>query len=127
MEVIGTPANLAIAEYVHAYLRHASEELWTQHRRGPRRTYLAGVMHGFLEKLREERAPVEEERALVWVKDAELEAFYARRHPKTTSFTRQGQKRDHTFHEGKSAGKKIVLKRGVGAASSHGRLLGDGK
>ncbi len=53
MEILGTPANLAIAEYVFEYLLHAASELWERHRkdpskpRGNRATFQPGVMHGF--------------------------------------------------------------------------------
>jgi hypothetical protein len=130
MEVVGTPSNLAIAEYVYAYLTHAAAELWAAHQDGKkaagRLRFQAGVMHGFLDKLeRDKKQP--EEQALVWIKDGELDAFYRRRHPRITTFRREGNTRDKTFEHGRKAGEKIVLKRGLeSTGSSRGRLLGPG-
>ncbi len=64
LEVCGTPSNLEMAEYVHAFLSHTAERLWRSTRASrasrnrDRRTYLAGVMTGFREKLdAQRRAP----------------------------------------------------------------------
>ena len=60
LEICGTRANLAIAEYVHGFLHQTAERLWRDHRaaRGirtnrDRRTYLAGVMVGLRGQARE--------------------------------------------------------------------------
>ena len=33
LEIVGTEANLAMAEYVHAFMMHTAEELWAAHKR----------------------------------------------------------------------------------------------
>src|SRR5207302_1672186 len=87
LEICGTSANLAIAEYVHAFLSATAERLWREHKRDheidfdrDRRTYLAGVMTGFAEKLAQQSA-MHKSAGLVWVKDGDLESFFRRRHP----------------------------------------------
>jgi hypothetical protein len=131
VEVCGTDANLAMAEYVHAFLTHAAERLWEEHKRArgirsnmERRTYLAGVMTGFAEKLaRQARAHHQE--GLVWVKDGDLAGFFRRRHPYVRHVRHAGNRRTEAYAHGKEAGRRIVLHRGVaGAAASRGRLLG---
>ncbi|MBK8012608.1 MAG: DUF2786 domain-containing protein [Deltaproteobacteria bacterium] len=132
LEIVGTTSNLAIAEYVHDYLVHTTDELWRQRRRdgqakGDRRAFIAGAMYGFLEKLAAEKQDIQQDRALVWVKDAELDAFFRRRHPRLTQVRSAGHRRTATFHEGRAAGRKIVLKKGVEATQNpRGFLLGAG-
>lgn len=130
LELIGSPANLEIAEYVHGYLLATAEALWRDHKRAhridsdrDRRTYLAGVMSGFSQKLARETQK-NREQGLVWVKDGDLEQFFGRRHPKVRSFKYGGGPKREAFVHGRSAGEKIVLHRGVTAGPvSRGRLL----
>ena len=131
LEVCGSDANLAMAEYVHAFLTHAAERLWIDHKRArriagnrERRTYLAGVMAGFSEKL-SRQATTHREEGLVWVQDADLAQFFRRRHPFVRHVRHTGNARTEAFSHGREAGKRIVLHRAVeSAATSRGRLLG---
>lgn len=131
LEVCGTPANLEMAAYVHAFLSHTADKLWEEHRRAlgirgnrDRRPYLAGVMSGFLEKLNAQRH-VHKEQGLVWVEDADLESFYRRRHPYIQNVRHAGTRRTEAHAHGREAGKKIVLHRPVQGGSSGGtKLLG---
>jgi hypothetical protein len=130
LEICGTRGNLAIAEYVHAFLLTTAERLWGEHRRArsirtnrERRTYLAGVMVGFADKLakQEDRSRSE---GLVWVKDGDLARYFRRRHPHVRHVRHSGQRRTNAWADGRAAGRKIVLHKPVqGVASSGGRLL----
>lgn len=130
LELVGSPANLEIAEYVHGYLLATAEALWRDHKRAlrigsdrDRRTYLAGVLSGFSNKLARE-AQKNREQGLVWIKDGDLEEFYGRRHPKVRSFKYGGGPKREAFLHGRNAGEKIVLHQGVAAGpTSRGRLL----
>jgi predicted SprT family Zn-dependent metalloprotease len=130
LEVCGTSANLEIAEYVHQFLTHTAERLWADHKRArgipgdrDRRTYLAGVMAGFAEKLGRQ-AKQHAEEGLVWVKDADLAHFLRARHPHIRHVRSAGQRRNEAFTHGKRAGHGIVIHRGVTAGSeSRGHLL----
>lgn len=131
LEVCGSVANLEIAEYVHDFMLHTAERLWAEHKsaRGihgdrDRRTFLAGVMAGFAEKLGK-NAQRHKEEGLVWLKDADLSTYLRARHPHIRHVRHAGARRNEVFSEGKQAGHKIVLHRGVkGAAQDRGRLLG---
>jgi hypothetical protein len=131
LEACGTPANLEMAAYVHAFLTHTAEHLWREHKKArrihgdrDRRTFLAGVMVGFLEKLNAQRSAHREE-GLVWVGDADLEGFYRRRHPRIVHVRHAGSRRTAAHAEGREAGRKIVLHKPVGSGPSGGvRLLG---
>lgn len=130
LEICGTRANLAIAEYVHGFLHATSERLWRDHRKAhgirtnrDRRTYLAGVMVGFADKLARQETRSRSE-GLVWVKDGDLARFFRRRHPYVRHVRHAGQRRTDAWAHGREAGRKIVLHKPVAAASqSRGRLL----
>jgi hypothetical protein len=129
LEICGTQANLEMASYVHAYLSHAAEELWREHKRArgvrgdrDRRTYLAGVMAGFLEKLRAQRKQSREQ-GLVWVRDADLAGFYRRRHPRITHVRTRGPRRTEAHAHGREAGRSLVIHQPVGGGPSGPRML----
>jgi hypothetical protein len=124
LEVCGTPANLEMAAYVHAFLTHAAEHLWKEHKRArkirgdrDRRTYLAGVMVGFLEKLNAQRTE-NREQGLVWVGDADLSLFFKKRHPRIVHVRHAGNRRTAAHAEGREAGRRIVLHKPVGGGPS---------
>ncbi|MGK4007215.1 DUF2786 domain-containing protein [Sorangium sp. So ce1036] len=134
LEICGTPANLEMAAYVHAFLHHTAEQLWSEHKRSlgvkgnkDRRTFLAGVMLGFLEKLNAERK-ASAEQGLVWVQDADLDSYYRRRHPHVQHLRHAGNQRTAAHAHGREAGRKIVLHRPMqGETGERGKLLPPGK
>ena len=130
LEICGSPANLAIAEYVHGFLHETAERLWRDHMKArgirthrDRRTFLAGVMVGFADKLARQDATSRSE-GLIWVKDGDLTGFFRRRHPYVRHVRHTGQRRTDAWAHGREAGRKIVLHKPVeSAAQSRGRLL----
>jgi len=130
LEICGTTANLEMAAYVHAFLHHTAEQLWQAHKREhairsnrDRRTYLSGVMLGFLEKLNAERRD-EKSQGLVWVRDADLQGYYRQRHPHVHHVRHVGNQRTEAHAHGRAAGRTIVLHRPIqGDAASRGNLL----
>jgi len=130
LEICGTTENLAMAEYAHAFLRHTARELWEEHKKKTgsrsnrdRRTFLAGVMTGFADKLARQAQKSASE-GLVWVGDADLHRFYRARHPHIRNVRYGGQRRTEAFASGKEAGKRIVLTKPIaGATNNRGRLL----
>jgi hypothetical protein len=119
LELCGTPANLAMAEYVHAFLTQTAQQLWNEHCRNAgifgnrdRRTYLAGVMTGFAEKLAHQ-ATLHREQGLVWVKDADLGGYFRRRHPYIRHVRYAGTRRNDAYVRGRDAGRRIVLRKGI--------------
>jgi hypothetical protein len=130
LEICGTAANLAIAEYVHGFLHETAERLWRDHRKArgirtdrDRRTFLAGAMVGFADKLARQEATSRSE-GLVWVKDGDLAHYFGRRHPHVRHVRHAGQRRTDAWAHGREAGRKIVLHKPVeGVAQAHGKLL----
>lgn len=131
LEICGTKDNVEIAEYVHGYLVATAERLWREHKeasgiRGDRerRTFLAGVMSGMNEKLSKETKK-SASAGLVWVADADLGAFFKRRHPYVRHIRYAGQRRTEAYAHGKEAGKKIVIHKGMKTTTvERGLLLG---
>jgi hypothetical protein len=130
LEICGTRANLAIAEYVHGFVHQTAERLWREHRRArgiasnrDRRAYLAGVVTGFADTLARQDVQSRGE-GLIWVGDGNLARYFRRRHPHIRHVRHAGQRRTDAWSHGREAGRKIVLHRPVrGAATSRGRLL----
>lgn len=117
LEICGSVHNLELASYVHAFLHHAASQLWIEHKRAQRirgdrdrRTYLAGVMSGFLAKLNAERTAQQKE-GLVWMGDADLRRFYRKRHPHVVTVRYGGAPRNDAHAHGREAGKRLVLHR----------------
>lgn len=131
LEVCGEPPNVEMAAYVHDFLHHTAEQLWREHKRAARitadrdrRTFLAGVMAGFYEKLQAEKKK-NQEQGLVWVRDADLEGFYRKRHPRIQHVRHRGARRTEAHAHGRAAGRNIELHRPMHGGPQGGpRLLG---
>jgi hypothetical protein len=130
LEICGTPSNLAIAEYVHGFLNATAARLWLAHKKAEglrsdreRRTFLAGVMVGFADKLARQETACRGE-GLVWIRDGDLGGYFRRRHPHVRNVRHSGQRRTEAWAHGRAAGREIVLHRPVGSpASARGLLL----
>jgi hypothetical protein len=130
LELSGSPEDLDVATYVHAFLTATGERLWSEHRRAAklrsdrdRLRFIAGVMSGFASKLGEERT-AEKAAGLVWVGDADLDGYVAQRHPKLRSVGIRVSGAGG-FSEGRSAGRNVVLHKGVTAkGGGRGGLIG---
>jgi len=119
LEICGTYANLEMATYVHAFLTESAQNLWRDHKRTlgirgdrDRRTYLAGVMEGFREKLQADTKK-NKEHGLVWIGDADLETYYRKRHPHVRHTRTMGPARTAAHGAGRNAGRRLVLHRGI--------------
>ena len=120
---IGSRENLDLAEYVYDFLARTGERLWSAHKRAAnignadRRTYLAGVMHGFAEKL-DMQARAHRKEGLVWVPHADLVRYTKQRHPYLRSISHRSHGPRDAFKEGQKAGRNVVLHKGVSASAS---------
>ena len=128
LEICGTADNLEMAAYVYDFLNQTAERLWVAHKQATairgdrdRRTYLAGVMLGFAERLADKERQHQVE-GLVWAGDAVLQDFFRRRHPHVRRVHQKGQPRTEARAEGKKAGREIILSRPLrsGSAESGG-------
>ncbi|MSP24312.1 MAG: DUF2786 domain-containing protein [Myxococcales bacterium] len=124
LELCGSPENLEIAEYVHAFLARTAERLWREHQRATRtrsnqerRGYVAGVMEGFRERLAKEKTK-NREAGLVWVGDAELHGYFRCRHPHVRTVRLRGHGPSDARSSGREAGRQLHLHHGVSDRSA---------
>jgi hypothetical protein len=129
LEVCGTPENLELAQYAHSFLLRTAERLWQQYKREHgirrdtnRRSFLAGVMAGFRDKLAAQQQS-HQQQGLVWLGDAGLKSYLRKRHPHVRHARYTGRHRADVYGHGREAGAKIVLYRGVRQNPSSGRRL----
>jgi hypothetical protein len=129
LELCGTPANLEVATYVHAFLTETAERLWREHKRAlairsdkDRRRFCAGVMSGFDEKLRAGEQ-VSQSQGLVRHADAQREAYLRRRYPRRTTRSASTILRTAAYEQGRAAGGQVTLHRPVASSAAATRLL----
>ena len=130
LELIGAETNLELAAYAHDFLHGACDALWhTASRelgdggRQRRREFLAGVLMGFSQKLKQERT-AHAARGLVWLGDPDLKRYYRERHPRTRSLNGGGVRHGKAHEAGLEAGKSLRIHRGVQEHGKGGGLLG---
>jgi len=121
LEACGTPSNIEMASYVHAFLVRSAASLWQTHTGGKRKSgrlrYFSGIMSGFREQLEDEEIEQQDE-GLIWQGDPEVDRYLRRRHPNVRSTRRSAARRDETFSAGQQAGRSIVLNRGISSNAS---------
>jgi hypothetical protein len=130
LEVCGSRDNVELAAYVYDFLMYTADALYRADRReradrghGARRKFLAGVISGFHQRLDRDRRRSEAE-GLVWVGDAELKGYFRRRHPHVRWTQHSMSTGGEAYARGQTAGRNIVLHRGVkSGASGELRLL----
>lgn len=130
LEVCGTDDDLEFAEWMYIYLRRTAERLADDHVKrqggGRRSAYMAGVLAGVRDSLKASAAIVDETGvALVWTGDPQLEAFVARRYPRTVSIRRSSAQSSEDRQAGREAGRRVTLHRPIGEnTASFGGFLG---
>jgi hypothetical protein len=117
LEICGTKDNLELACYVHSFLSAAGARLWGEYQKthhirsnAHRREFLAGVFTGVREQLKKDQKQ-REKVGLVWVGDAELDAFFKRRHPHIRWLHGQSRPRPDAWGKGRDAGRSLDLRR----------------
>ena len=131
LEVCGSPDNLELAEYVHAFVTRTATRLWQQFRRdhgtrgrSDRQRFLSGVMSGFRDRLERDRKKSGAE-GLVWRGDGDLNLYFRRRHPHIRYTRHAAHTGSEAYARGRAAGRELVLHRGIRSGPSGGapRLL----
>ena len=138
LEISGTVENVRVAHYIYDFVRRHLAAEWEQYRQnssvihGDRSFFAVGLLTGFAEKLRAQRAqrtpapPASESRAVVKLQDPQLNAYFAERFPRTVRGRSNYRAPDsQAFEEGRSRGRVLVIHRGVEAGSvrHRGNLL----
>lgn len=145
VEIIGKKENVLMAEYVYQFLERTVHALWEKHLnekssledlphatlRSEKRHFMIGVLDGFMEKLDQTNGyqnlgrSESECKSLVKTADKELDEFYRRKYPRTSTRSGGGFNPDReTYKSGVSEGQKIRLHKPVtGQDGYRGNLL----
>jgi hypothetical protein len=122
LEISGTEQNIRLASYVHDFVCRFIEVRWRIYDEGKglgrrRKTdYAGGVIEGFRSKLvlKNKSKKPEGTKALIKLRDPLLEKYVAYRYPRTVTEKRGVSARDEeVVSDGKAAGKKLVIHKGI--------------
>jgi hypothetical protein len=123
LEISGTPKNVSLARHAHAVLTRTIKSEWATYRttrRVPARARLdfaLGIIGGFKQKIdRQVRrfATHPRTRALMRVRDVELETYFRLRYPRTRSFSRNSRQRCAGAETaGREIGRRLTISKAV--------------
>ncbi len=128
LEIYGTPDNLEMAEYAFYFLLHQGEIEWRRYKQanGSRRvgrqrlSFLNGIYDGFRSKLSRQRHTLANDKALVWMGDAELDYYFNERNPKVNNRRLYSRFDDAVHADGVAVGSRLRLRKGVKTGSRNG-------
>jgi len=132
LEISGTDQNVKLASYVYDFVRRFIDHQWKEYNehkglnRRRKTDYAAGIIEGFRSKLvsqgRQNRTGGK--RALIRLGDPLLEKYVAYRYPRTVSEKRVVSGKDEKVaYDGREAGKKLVIHKGIGEKKRNRRRL----
>ncbi len=135
LEVSGTPANVAQAGYVFAFVNRYIDRCWGEMCARRRLTryqksdFAVGIIQGFRQKLERKPLPAVPagERALIHQSDPLLSVYLRQRYPRTSHIHRGGGQPDpNIYRRGRQCGEQMVIHRGISDSSGKvkGRLPG---
>ena len=132
VEILGTRANVEMAEYVYHFLLRQLNSLWEAYRRRDgvtgrlRGSYRLGVISGVASTLAKAKSsaahqPVAGDQALVRTASAALNGYVTSRHPRLVSRRRASAYRDgQSYAAGQSDGAQVSIHRPVSGSSAQG-------
>ncbi len=133
LEITGTLQNIKIACYVYDFINRYVDTSWAEYNKNKglnryRKTdYAVGIIEGFSSKLKMQKSEWENSRemyALVKVEDPLLKLHMAYKYPHTTSTRRKISNVDtRVLKDGKKAGDKMVISRGITERSKERKVL----
>jgi hypothetical protein len=132
LEISGTPQNIEIATYVHAFVNHYIDSQWRIYSRNRRLNryrksdFAVGIIEGFCDKMKAGKDLRDEQKddihALVKYKDPQLETYMRHRYPHTSSFTRRAATQDDAvMKDGFDIGTRMVISKGITQKGASGR------
>lgn len=134
--MVGTKANIEIAEYMFFHIRDKFNEAWRRYKRETvneihlhsKRDFYFGLYNGLTQKLEEEKNRLQQEEGLVWVGDPNIEKY---KEEKWGNKVRPGRGAmtpssgdGHAKGAGLEAGRNIQLNHGISHGTKKQNLLG---
>jgi hypothetical protein len=123
LEISGTPKNVSLARHAHAVLTRTIKSEWATYRttrRVPARARLdfaLGIIGGFrqkIDRLFQKFDTQPHTRALMRVRDVELETYFRLRYPRTRSFSRNSRQRCAGAETaGREIGRRLTISKAV--------------
>ena len=125
LQIVGTPPNLDMAQYVHTYLHNLLDGLWEaykarnglRHHRD-RQRYFAGVIEGFNRKLQDQEQNLQDTHALVWKGDTELKEYFRYLNPCIRTGYINGVTRSRVYEHGVQEGRRVTIHKPIAAAAN---------
>ena len=138
LEISGTVQNIRIASYVHDFINHFIDSQWNRYNKNKglnryRKTdFAVGIMEGFRSKLklnRKDQKKPKKELRLIKIQDPLLQKHIDYKYPWTKTIRGRALRKDtHVLNDGISAGKELVIFKGITGKETKRRLLiGNGK
>ena len=129
INLLGSPENVEIAEYLYKYLCDLFPKLWKEYKlanNAPTKfklSFYEGLIRGLRITLSASKKSVEQEQGLIIVKDAGIENFLRNKYSNLKTKTLKSQLRSaSTMTAGIQQGKKISLSRPI-PSKSHKKLI----
>ena len=137
LEISGTIQNVRIASYVHDFVERYIDSQWRGYNKDMglnryRKTdFSVGIIEGFRSKLKleaEKKKRPKSKRALVRLKDQQLQEYVAYMYPRTTNVKGRALRRDKkVWKAGIGIGKDLVISKGIeGKGKGKRALIGKG-
>jgi len=131
LELSGTEENIAIASYVHDFIKRYIENRWIEYNRKGlfnryRKTdFAAGIISGFGTKLKKGNVNKgNPDHALVKTVDTKLDEYMKYRYPHTVSISAKSSGCDAgVLRDGITIGKELVISKGITRKSPDKKLL----
>jgi len=132
LEISGADQNVKLASYVYDFVRRFIDRQWKEYNthkglnRRRKTDYAVGIIEGFRSKLalQDSKKKRGGKRALIKLGDPLLEKYVAYRYPRTVSEKRVVSGKDEKVaSDGREAGKKLVIHKGITEKERNRRRL----
>ncbi|MCP4683093.1 MAG: DUF2786 domain-containing protein [Desulfobacterales bacterium] len=133
LEISGTPKNVRIASYIHEFIKRFIDSQWQNYNKEKglnryRKTdFAVGIIEGFRAKLElkfKEQRKSGNRPGLIKIQDPLLQEHVDYKYPHTAGIRRKALMKDiHVMKDGMSAGKKLVISKGISYKGEGERLL----
>lgn len=116
---VGTQTNVEVATYVFNFLRRKFKELWKDYQErtfspnSSKGSYYAGLVVGLDEQLSLRRQTIEQDKAMVLVRDPKLDVMTKKFHGKTKEGSTNYDTDYDAMHEGRRDGREIKIQKGI--------------
>ncbi len=130
LEVTGDRANVEIAEHVASFLERSLESMWIEARsKGlggirDKNSFMMGVAEGYLAKIKKTKSECTPTESLAMIAlESRLKQRLALVYPRLNSTRTRGFFSRRSFGEGKEAGKRLSIKKGIRDSSAESLRL----